>query len=147
MVTIKKLHTVTKFKIDRHILLNTLKLINQKKLSIMEGVFISVSFFLVVFGIIYLFLSTRNKERLALIEKGVDSGIFMKGKSNGSVGKVIILNLALLLMGIGVGVFVALLLSTYTSLNTDTIYPATIFTMAGLGLFVGFYMTKKIEKE
>lgn len=113
----------------------------------MEGVFISVSFFLVVFGIIYLFLSTRNKERLALIEKGVDAGIFMKGKSNGSVGKVIILNLALLLMGIGVGVFVALLLSTYTSLNTDAIYPATIFTMAGLGLFVGFYMTKKIEKE
>lgn len=113
----------------------------------MEGVFISVSFFLVVFGIIYLFLSTRNKERLALIEKGADAGIFMKGKNNSNVGSVIILNLALLLMGIGVGVFIALLLSTYTSLSRDAIYPATIFTMAGLGLFIGFYMTKKIEKK
>ena len=113
----------------------------------MEDVFISVSFFLVVFGIIYLFLSTRNKERLALIEKGADAGIFMKGKSNSSVGRIIILNLALLLMGIGVGVFIALLLSTYTSLDRDAIYPATIFTLAGLGLLIGFYMTKKIEEN
>ena len=108
---------------------------------------IPISFFLAVFGIVYLFLSTRNKERLALIDKGADAGIFMKGKNNSGLGKVIILNLALLLMGIGFGVFIALLLSTYTSLNTDTIYPATIFIMAGLGLFIGFYMTKKLEEE
>ena len=111
------------------------------------NIIIPVSLFLMIFGIVYLFISTRNKERLALIDKGVDAGIFMKGKSTGGVGKVIVLNLALLLMGVGVGVFLALLLSTYTSLNSDAIYPATIFTMAGLGLFVGFYMTKKMEKE
>lgn len=108
---------------------------------------IPISLFLAIFGIIYVFLSTRNKERLALIDKGADAGIFMKGKNNSAYGKIIILNLALLLMGIGVGVFIALILSTYTSLNTDAIYPATIFMMAGLGLFIGFYMTKKIEKE
>lgn len=106
---------------------------------------IPITLFFVIFGVFYLFLSTRNKERLALIEKGADAGIFMKGKSGSGVGKIIILNLALLLMGIGVGVFIALLLSTYTSLNTDAIYPASIFTMAGVGLFIGFYMTKKIE--
>lgn len=108
---------------------------------------IPISFFLAMFGVVYLFLSTRNKERLALIEKGADARIFMKARNGATAGKIIILNLALLLMGIGVGVFIALLLSTYTSLNTDAIYPATIFTMAGLGLFIGFYMTKKIEKE
>jgi hypothetical protein len=109
---------------------------------------ITIGFFLSVFGIVYLFLSTRNKERLALIDKGADAGIFMKGKQNGSsIGKIIILNFALLLMGIGVGVFIALLLTTYTLLNTDAIYPAAIFTMAGLGLFIGFYMTKRLEKE
>lgn len=112
----------------------------------MQQILISITLFLVIFGIFYLFLSTRNKERLALIEKGADAGIFMKGKSGSGVGKIIILNLALLLMGIGVGVFIALLLSTYTSLDSDAIYPATIFTMAGLGLFIGFDMTKKIEK-
>lgn len=110
-------------------------------------ILIPISLFLAIFGIIYLFLSTRNKERLALIEKGVDAGIFMKGRQNGiPTGRIIILNLALLLMGIGVGVFIALLLSTYTSLREDAIYPAAIFTMAGIGLFVGFHITGNLEK-
>ena len=110
-------------------------------------ILIPISLFLAIFGIFYLFLSTRNKERLALIEKGADASIFINGKQNGiPTGRIIILNLALLLMGIGVGVFIALLLSTYTSLHDDAIYPATIFTMAGIGLFIGFYMTKNLEK-
>src|SRR5664279_4739345 len=94
---------------------------------------IPLSLFLAIFGVIYLFLSTRNKERLALIEKGADASIFMKGQNGVPTGRIIILNLALLLIGIGIGVFIALLLSTYTSLDKDAIYPATIFTMAGIG--------------
>lgn len=116
--------------------------------SIMLGdILIPMSFFLAVFGVFYLYLSTRNRERLALIEKGVDASIFMSGgKSKSSFHKVILLNFALLLMGIGVGTFIALLLTTYTSLNQDGIYPATIFIMAGVSLFVGFNMTKKMDE-
>lgn len=116
--------------------------------SIMLGdILIPMSFFLAVFGVFYLYLSTRNRERLALIEKGVDASIFMSGsKSKTPFYKVILLNLALLLMGIGLGTFIALLLTTYTSLNADGVYPATIFTMAGVSLFVGFNMTKKMEE-
>jgi flagellar biosynthesis protein FliQ len=110
-------------------------------------ILIPLSLFLSIFGIFYLFLSTRNRERLALIEKGADASIFMKGKQDTPTGRIIILNLALLFIGIGVGVFIALLLSTYTFLNQDAIYPATIFTMAGIGLFAGSFMTKKLEKE
>ncbi|MEE9407018.1 MAG: hypothetical protein V3V28_02965 [Polaribacter sp.] len=50
-------------------------------------------------------------------------------------------------MGIGLGVFLALILDTYTSLDEDAIYPATIFFMAGVGLFVGFNLTKKKDNE
>ena len=103
--------------------------------------------FLTVFGIIYLFLSTRNKERLALIEKGADASIFMKGnQKTAPIWKILILNLSLLLMGIGMGVFIALILITYTSLNEGAVYPAIIFFMAGVGLFVGFIMTKNLDK-
>ena len=102
-----------------------------------------------IFGVFYLFFSTRNKERLALIEKGVEASIFMKAprKTSYSTSKVIILNLAVLLMGIGLGVFLALLLDTYTTMDSDAIYPACIFFMAGVGLFTGFTLTKKLDKE
>lgn len=108
-----------------------------------EGILIPISLFLAIFGIFYLYLSTRNKERLALIEKGADASIFRK--SGNSFQKVIILNLALLLMGIGIGVFIALIVSTYTALNENALYPASIFTMAGVSLFVGFKMTRNLE--
>lgn len=114
----------------------------------MEAILIPITFFIAIFGIVYLHLSTRNKERLALIEKGADASIFMSGaKRTTPVWKVLILNLALLLMGIGIGVFIALLLTTYSSLNADAVYPATIFFMAGVGLLAGFNMTKNLDKD
>lgn len=101
-----------------------------------------------IFGVFYLYFSTRNKERLALIEKGADASIFMKGKQYAApIWKVFILNLALLLMGVGLGVFIASLLDNYTSLDENAIYPATIFFMAGVGLFTGYTMTKNIDKD
>jgi len=101
----------------------------------------------VIFGIIYLFFSTRNKERMALIEKGgIGAEIFNKGnRQTAPIWKVFILNVALLLMGIGIGIFIATILDHYTSLG-DSIYPATIFTTAGIALFAGFNMTKNLDK-
>ena len=115
----------------------------------MEVALVFISFFAVIFGIFYLFYSTRNKERLALIEKGADAKIFMQGEKKKSTltGRMIVLNFSLLLMGIGLGVFLALLLTTYTRLDEEAVYPAMIFFVGGLGLFSGFFLTKKLEKE
>ncbi|MAU16883.1 MAG: hypothetical protein CMH46_15245 [Muricauda sp.] len=103
----------------------------------------------VIFAIAYLYFSTRNKERLALIEKGADASIFVKGKRDGAAPfwKIIILNLSLLLIGIGAAIFVASLLVYGLGVDEDVAYPGTIFLLAGVGLLVGFNMTRKLEKE
>lgn len=101
-----------------------------------------------IFAIAYLYFSTRNKERLALIEKGAEASIFVTGrKHTAPVWKVFILNLALLLMGIGLGTFLASVLDNYTTLEEGPLYAGTIFFMAGIGLFIGFHMTKNLDKE
>lgn len=111
-------------------------------------ILIPISMFLMIFGIFYLIYSTRNRERLALIEKGVDASIFIQGGANGvPMWKIFILNTAYLLIGIGIGLFIALILSTYTQLNSDVIYPATIIIMSGVGLLVGFNKAKDLDKE
>lgn len=110
----------------------------------MEAVILAIIFGS-IFGVFYLYFSTRNKERLALIEKGADASIFVQGKKHAApIWKVLVLNLAFLFIGIGLGVFIALLLTTYTMLNEEAVYPAIIFIMAGLGLYVGFIQTKKL---
>ncbi|MBT8178119.1 MAG: hypothetical protein HKP23_01080 [Flavobacteriaceae bacterium] len=101
-----------------------------------------------IFGVFYLYFSTRNKERLALIEKGADASIFFSGKNRRSAPfwKVLILNLSLILISIGIAVFMASML-VIMGVDEEVAYPGTIFLMAGIGLFVGFNLTKKLEKE
>ncbi|MFY0603485.1 MAG: hypothetical protein JXQ93_06015 [Flavobacteriaceae bacterium] len=116
------------------------------------AIFIMLIIFGSFFGTFYLYFSTRNKERLALIEKGADAGIFVKGKrgdnSPAPFWKVFILNLAVLLMGIGTGIITAMILeSIFTRIDEDVLYPGIIFLTAGAGLFVGFNLTKKLDKE
>lgn len=102
----------------------------------------------VLFGIFYLFISARNKERLALIEKGADASIFYsKNKRATPMWKVIVVNIALLLMGIGLGIFLAGILNQVVGVDEDIAYPGTIFLMAGAGLFTGFYLTKKLNED
>ncbi|PIB29486.1 DUF6249 domain-containing protein [Maribacter sp. 4G9] len=103
----------------------------------------------VIFGIAYLFFSTRNKERMALIEKGADASIFVKTKKEHAAPfwKILILNLSLLLIGIGCAIFLASIMVYSLGVEESVAYPGTIFLMAGIGLLSGFYLTKKLEKE
>ncbi|CAL65509.1 DUF6249 domain-containing protein [Christiangramia forsetii] len=101
-----------------------------------------------VFGIFYLYISARNRERLALIDKGADASIFYSKKKHVTpVWKVIVLNLALLLAGIGIGIFIANMLTINMGIDEDVAYPGTIFLLAGIGLFAGFFATKKLNKN
>lgn len=104
--------------------------------------------FSIIFGIFYLFISARNKERLALIEKGADASIFYgKNKRVTPIWKVIVVNLALLSMGVGAGIFLAGILHYSLGVEEDIAFPGTIFFMAGLGLLLGFFTTKKFTED
>ena len=101
--------------------------------------------FAAVFGVFYLYISSRNRERLALIEKGADASIFSQGKRHAApFWKVFILNLALLLVGIGVGLIFANILDQYTALDEAALV-GVVFLCAGGGLYAGFTMTKKLD--
>ncbi|MGB5553634.1 MAG: DUF6249 domain-containing protein [Flavobacteriaceae bacterium] len=108
-----------------------------------------ISAFIVIFGIVYLFFSTRNKERMALIEKGAEASIFVKGKREyaAPVWKILILNLSLLLMGIGAGIVIGGILENNLAGNSFFAVPGSIFLMAGTGLLIGFFLTKKLDKD
>ena len=100
----------------------------------------------VVFGIFYLHYSTRNKERMALIEKGADASIFNMGKTHTApFWQVLTLNGGLLLMGIGAGVIIGGLI-TEAGVDDEIAMPGSIFLFAGIGLLIGFFITRKLVK-
>ncbi|MBK8620915.1 MAG: hypothetical protein IPN79_03935 [Saprospiraceae bacterium] len=112
----------------------------------MDAVLVFISLFLLIFGISYLYFSTRHKERLALIEKGVDAGIFISPKAPRAapVWKILTLNLALVMMGVGLGIIIGGFLAELTVIG-DAAYPASIFMVSGLGLLIGHFQTKKLD--
>jgi hypothetical protein len=104
--------------------------------------------FFVIFGIFYLFVSSRHKERMALIEKGVDASIFYSKKAkNTNLLALIIMNFSILLMSIGVSIFLAPLMHSILNVREGVAYPGTIFTISGVGLFLGYKLTMKMSRK
>ena len=109
-----------------------------------------ISLFIVIFGIFYLHYSTRNRERMALIEKGADASIFFAAKQTRDappVWKILLLNLGLLCMGIGLGTILSIIISKMMMDYLDgPLTFACVFTMGGLSLIIGFFLTRKLIK-
>ena len=108
----------------------------QSRIALLIPIFTSLGFFLLIFGIVYL----RNREKMAMIERGMDPR--MQVDNAGSRNYV--LTTGMLMIGAGIGLFVAFILEWSLKLNDATaIYFAMISFSGGLGLFAAYSIEKK----
>jgi len=110
----------------------------------MTEILVPIAFFAAAFGIVWVIFSARNRERMAMIEKGVDPKEFL---SAGKVNTYGILKWALLLVGVGLGLFIGNLFQAYTQLDEEAAYFASALLFGGLGLVLAFVITKKGQPE
>jgi predicted MFS family arabinose efflux permease len=110
----------------------------------MEGIFVPLAFFALVFGSWYIFFTTRNKERLALIEKGADPELF-KSKADPNSGNKT-LKAGLFFIGIALGIVAGYLLSEGGMQETPA-YFSMIFLFGGIALVVSHLLQKKDQKN
>jgi uncharacterized protein DUF6249 len=106
-------------------------------LGIMMIIITSLGFFAMVFGIVYLY----KRERMAMIERGMDPRRYKPRSAPFGT-----LKWGLLLIGAGAGLFIAFLLDRtvfVTQEDTVAIYFGLIAICGGLGLFTSFRMEKK----
>lgn len=112
----------------------------------MNEIFIVLIIFSAIFGIIFVVFSARNRERMAMIEKGVSPKDFMTERS-GKPNAYGILKWGLLLVGIGLGLFIGSLLETYTEIQEEPAYFAAALFFGGLGLVLAFLISKKADEK
>ena len=108
-------------------------------------VIVPIVFFALVFGIVYIALSARNKERLALIEKGAEASIFNQGKIRGGSGKWV-LKLGVVIIGVALGVLVGYLMES-GGMEEDVAYPASIFLFGGAGMVAAYFVGRKVNGD
>lgn len=102
-------------------------------------ILVPLAFFALVFGSWYIYVTTRNKERLALIEKGADPKLF-KTKDAGSAFRT--LKLGLFFIGIAIGIIGGYFL-TEGGMEEAPAYFAMIFLFGGIALAASFFLQKK----
>lgn len=110
----------------------------------MTAILIPLIVFSSIFGIFYVWISTRNKERMALIEKGADASLFATKKKSFTN---ITLKIGMLAFGIGTGILVGSILSKYTALDEEVAFPSMIFLFGGLFLIGNAYLEKNNKTE
>jgi hypothetical protein len=106
----------------------------------MEGIFVPIGFFLALFAILYVYWTTRTRERLALIDKGADANIF-KAKSS----KYALLKWGIFLIGVSIGVITGYALANV--INEVVAFFTMIFFFGGLALIGAHFLTNKLENE
>ena len=110
----------------------------------MEEVLIPLIVFSSIFGIFYVYLNTRNKERLSLIEKGADASLFATKKNN---KYNLTLKIGMLAVGIGIGILIGSLLSSYTTLDEEVAFPSMIFLFGGMFLVANAIIDRQDRNE
>jgi len=109
-----------------------------ENLGVLAGIIISLGFFAMIFGIFYL----NKREKMAMIERGMDPRGY-------KVQPAPYQNLkwGLLLIGAGVGLFLAFIFDRTVFASTrdenEAIFFALIAVFGGLGLVVSYNIEKK----
>ncbi len=114
-------------------------------LALLMVILVSLGLFVLIFGIVYL----RNKERMAMIERGIEPNnelnkVYPK-RDNSSFN----LTSGLLLIGSGLGLFIAYMINHYALSDAEN--PAIFFSLiaifGGLGLLISYLIENKANKQ
>ena len=108
-------------------------------------IIVPVALFASIFGIVYIVVSARNKERLALIDKGLDANM-LHIKTN-THGRYDALKIGLFLIGLAVGLLLGNVLESYTRIQEEVAYFSMVMLFGGLSLIVYYLIMKIIKPE
>ena len=112
----------------------------------MTDVLIILTMFGTMFGIFYVYFTARNKERMAMIEKGIGADLFKTNKSTPDKKKYALLTSGLLLLSIGIGVFVAIVIADYYSIQEIASLLISLPIFSGLSLIGSYFIIRREEK-
>ena len=114
---------------------------NTPMLGIMVPIVLFTGLFAMIFGIYYL----RNRERMAMIERGMDPLRQQERNPNS------ILTWGLLLVGSGLGLFLAYMLDNTLAFAKDpdnpSLYFALVAVFGGAGLFLAYHIQRKENRR
>ena len=118
----------------------------------MYAYFVIIAIALSVFGIAYTFFTYRNKERMALIESGIDIEYF---RIKTQRQNIILLSSGLIFIGFAIGVLCGFFFEKYLLENHNPKdyrnYPQAYISMVtlfmGLAMLISYFINRSMKKR
>jgi predicted MFS family arabinose efflux permease len=111
-------------------------------------ILVPISMFASMFGILYIFFTTRSKERLAMIEKGIDANIFIQ--NNKAKAKRWVLKTGMLGLGIGLGLMIYTfmdLIFQFEGHIDEALIPSFMLLFGGAAFVLNFFLERKMDLD
>jgi formate-dependent nitrite reductase membrane component NrfD len=109
-------------------------------MGMITGIITTLGFFLAVVFTVKYVTAAKNKEKMALIEKGVDISEIYQKKDHRNVT----LKIGMFLVGIAIGLFAGYLLAAVTSINDVVAYFSMILLFGGASLIVFHWYNSRL---
>ena len=89
---------------------------------------------------IYTFLKSRHLERMAEIEKGIDT-------KDSSENRYLELKIGMLMVGVAFGLLLAYLIEKFLKIDEVVFYPSFMLLFGGISLIASFFWVKKLRNK
>ena len=103
---------------------------------------VSLAAFATVFGIVYILVMTRYRERMSMLEKGIDPSTFGSKDRIGSTT----LKFGMLSVGIAFGILTGNTLYKNEVIERAPAFFAMIFLFGGLSLILNFIIDRNLKR-
>lgn len=110
--------------------------------EILRDMIVSVAAFAGIFGIVYVFLTARNRERMLMIERGTDASKLLNSKNHSQIQT---LKFGMLFVGVALGILIGNVLYKKYDLDKEVAFFSMIFLFGGLSLIAHFLIDRKIR--
>ena len=118
----------------------------------MYAKFIPIAICLTIFGVAYTYFTYRNKERLALLESGLDLEYFKKRLQR---KQVFLMSFGMVFIGFALGVLTGFFFEKYLLIhynpNEYRNYPQAYIIMValcmGISMLIAFFMNRKLNRD
>lgn len=120
----------------------------------MEGVIVFLMICVTIYAIYYLIITTRHKERMAIMDKDIDPnlvwGYKTPKKSNKNIMSVyllVFLKIGMILIGVGVGLLIANYLHYVLNFEGPIAIGSSITICIGVSLIIFYFIGKQSQKK
>jgi preprotein translocase subunit YajC len=108
-------------------------------LEVVRDAIVSIVLFAAVFGLIYVYLVSRHRERMTILEKNIASPFNTVENTN-------LLKYGIICLGIAAGTIAGYLLYDW-GVDENFAYTSMVFLFGGISLIVAFFVVQKQNKQ